>query len=544
MEKPDLRYLDPDLFPPKYKFVDHSLEGRKVTQEEWSVLKATFNSPRKRLNTLYSIVDEAGDHIPFRMNWAQEVLYLNLWYQNLILKARQFGITTWWCLFGLDLCLFNSNTHALIIAHNKEDAEEFFHNKIRFAYNNLHPQLQKMVQADTRRAGQMRFSNGSSIRVATSGRSGTYQLVHISEMGKICSKYPDKATEIVSGTLNAIHATRGQILGVESTAEGREGYFYDWCQESEAIALDPNADLTKMDMKFFFFPWYKNQLNRLDPTGIAIPPYLRDYFAELKAKHKISLDAHQKAWYVKKIAKMGEELMWREHPSISEECFYAALKGAYFKEEIKKARIDGRICKVRHNPNYLVNTYWDLGVNDTNSIWFTQNVGREIRVIDYYQNSDHGLLHYAQVLDKKRDELNYRYGKWVAPHDIMQREYTTGKTRLETARDMGITFKVASRTSKQYQIEAARACFPYCVFDKELCDEGIKCLESYQKEWNDKTGAYKNNPLHNWASNGADAFLTMAISHSFTADEGWYVGKDPQAVRQKSRMRSNKKGWT
>jgi hypothetical protein len=521
--------------------VNPYLKGHEVTPDEWSKISGILKDQRTRLNTLYQITTEKGERIPFKMNRAQEILYLNMWYNNIVLKARQFGITTYECLFGLDLCMFNSNTHALIIAHNREDAEEFFHNKIRFAYNHLHPKLQDMVKADTRRAGQMRFDNGSSIRVATSGRSGTYQMVHVSEFGKICAKYPEKATEIVSGSLNTVHV--GQIVSIESTAEGREGYFYDWCDEAEKIHLDPNSHLSKMDFRFFFFPWYQNPLNWLDPDGVVIPPYIRDYFTELKGKHGIQVNAGQMAWYTKKIGKMGEELMWREHPSISEECFYAAIKGSYFKEEIKQARIEGRICKVPFNPNYMVHTFWDLGVNDTNSIWFIQSVGREIRVIDYYQNSDVGLLHYAKKLDEKREEFGYRYGKWIAPHDMMVREYTTGKTRLETARGMGITFEVASRTSKQYQIESTRAILPYCVFDKEMCDDGLKCLESYQKEWNDKTGAYKNTPLHNWASNGADAFMLIGIHHNFE-DAGWYRGKDTTDLKMKSRMKAKSKGWT
>jgi hypothetical protein len=500
-------------------------------------LSKILASQRSRIDNLYYIKDADGNHIRFNLNWAQKNIYLGMWYFNLVLKARQLGVTTFSCIFGLDLCLFNSNTQALIIAHNLDEAEEFFHQKVKYAYDNLPQGIQAAVEADTKRANRLRFSNGSSIRVATSGRSGTFQFIHISEFGKICAKYPDKANEIVSGTLNAIHP--GKIVIIESTAEGREGHFYDYSQVAQKLQ-DTSAKLTALDPKFFFFAWWKNPLNYLDPDGVVFYEHNRQYFDELKVKHGIKLSEGQKAWYVKKLAQLGQDLMWQEHPSIPEEAFYAAIEGSYFKTQIKKMRLEQRITSVPWNESYLVDTWWDLGYNDTNAIWFTQDIGRELRVIDYYENSGEGLLHYINYL---RDEKPYRYGKHTAPHDIMVHEYTSGKTRKAFAKNHGFNFQVAPRVSKESQIEASRMFLGIVYIDEEKCDRGLACLESYRKEWDEKRGTYKKKPLHDWASNGADAFHTMSIKHRFRTQ---IQNMRDSMERRSSRhgQKKNPKGWT
>jgi hypothetical protein len=503
-------------------------------------LRKVLASQRSRLDNLYWIKDATGNRIKFNMNWAQKNIYLGLWYFTNVLKARQLGVTTFSCIFGLDLCMFNSNTQALIVAHNKDDAEEFFHQKVKYAYDNLPEPLRLARPVDTKRTNRLRFDNGSSIRVATSGRSGTFQFIHISEFGKICAKYPEKAKEIVSGTLNAIHP--GQIVIIESTAEGREGYFYDYCEIGQKNEQS-GAKLTALDPKFFFFPWWKNTLNVLDPEGVNLYAHNVKYFEELEVKHGINLTAHQKAWYAKKLAQMGQDLMYQEHPSIPEEAFYAAIEGAYFKEQMKKLRRERRICSVPYNPAYLVDTWWDLGYNDINAIWFTQNVGRELHVIDYYENSGEGLLHYINYLNDLKEDKEYRYGLHTAPHDILVHEYTSGKTRKAFARESGLNFKVCSRTSKDSQIEASRRMLGIVLIDEIECDRGLKCLESYRKEWDEKKGTYKNKPYHDWASNGADAFHVLSIAHKWAANAAQLAGL-MEARSARHGEKKNPKGWT
>ena len=186
-----------------------------MTNEE--KLAKHLGSQTWRLNNLYWIVDKSGQRVKFQPNIQQQALLSGMWYLNLVLKARQLGMTTFILIFMLDRCLFNSDTKAGVIAHNREDAQKFFREKLKYAYDNLPDWLKSELAAKSDRAGELVFTNGSSITVGTSMRSSSLQYLHISEFGKVCAKYPDKAREIVTGALNAVEA--GQFVFIESTAE-------------------------------------------------------------------------------------------------------------------------------------------------------------------------------------------------------------------------------------------------------------------------------------------------------------------------------------
>ena len=192
-----------------------------------------FHDPRWRLSNLYTITDKSGQRVPFRPNTAQLALLDDLHTANIILKARQLGFTTLCCLIYLDACIFTPNTRAGVIAHKLDDAKVIFRDKIKYPYDQLDEGLRAAVPAVQDSADTLTFGNNSSIRVSTSMRSGTLQYLHVSEFGKICAQYPDKAREIVTGALNTVEA--GQFIVIESTAEGQEGAFYRMCQEARTF---------------------------------------------------------------------------------------------------------------------------------------------------------------------------------------------------------------------------------------------------------------------------------------------------------------------
>ena len=140
-----------------------------TTKNQITVAQKLLADPKWRLNNLYNIVDKQGHKAIFKLNWAQEELYNDMWYCNLILKARQLGISTFVCLLFLDRCLFNSNVSAGIIAHTLEDAQQIFR-RVKFAYDSLPEELRWLVTADNDTSQMLKFSNGSSLRVGTSLR--------------------------------------------------------------------------------------------------------------------------------------------------------------------------------------------------------------------------------------------------------------------------------------------------------------------------------------------------------------------------------------
>lgn len=437
------------------------------------------------------------------MNWAQKELYQNLWYCSIILKARQLGISTFVSLLFLDRCLFNSNCSAGIICHTREDAEQLF-KRVKFSYDALPEEIKALRSATTDSARELVFTNGSALRVGTSMRGQSLNYLHISEFGKICAQYPEKAREVVTGSLNAVGV--GQHVIIESTAEGRSGHFYELCKLSQPMQ-DAKQKLTPLDFKFFFFSWWKHPDYNINPEGVPIPQDLRDYFQSLADNEKINLTLGQKAWYSKKYLTQSLD-MKREYPSTPKEAFEVANEGLYYGALITRARSEGRIRKVYYEESLPVFTAWDLGYSDSTSIFWYQVAGQEIHVLEYLEDSGKPLTYYLKLVKDKP----YNYGKHFAPHDIAVHEYIHGASRIEVARQHGINFTQAPKLSLIEGIDAVRNMLNRCIFDEEKCAIGIRMLESYKRAWDDKNGCWKEDPVHSEASHGADAFRMLALS--------------------------------
>ena len=491
-----------------------------------------LQSRKWRLNNLYWIINQKGERVKFKLNKAQKMLLNNLHRQNIILKARQLGFTTFICIFALDLILFNSNVRAGILAHEKTAATAIFQDKIKYPYSQLPPELKEKLPALKDDAGELRLVNNSSVRVATSLRSGTYQLVHVSEHGKICAKYPVKAEELKTGTLEALH--EGSFLFIESTAEGDFGDFHDWCEDAEKLknsGIEPGA----MELKFHFFSWFEKDDNRTDPEAINVEQKYVDevnlYCDKLEDQLGVKLDFEQRAWYaVKKHGSKGlKDKMTQEHPSTPSEAFYKPVEGAYYARLLGEARDEGRIKRVTCDGQFPVYTFWDLGVADSTTIWFVQFIETDIRVIDYYEDSGKALHHYIRLVKNKP----YVYGDHFAPHDIRVRSYSTGVSRWQTAKQLGITFKIVEAESVADGIDAVRGILPLCWFDSENCKTGRKSLKAYRKEWNERLGKFNDKPLHDWASHAADSFRYMAVVYRYGRISGRFHNPQLAAAEQR-----------
>jgi len=453
----------------------------------------------------YKVQDESGEAVPFRLRPLQEKFLLEQHGFDLLLKARQLGFTTVIQLDYLDDCLFIPNTAAGVIAHNREDAEAFFNNKIRFAYDNLPPEFKAIVPATQDSTRQLRFGNGSSIRVGTSLRSSTFQRLHISEYGKLCAKFPDKAREVKAGALNTVHV--GQKIRIESTAEGHSGHFYELCKKAQDRQRGEEF-LTELDFKFHFYGWHLDPKYQLG-SDVTETREQTEYFDKL-ASQGIILTRQQRGWYVKK-AEQQDEDMKREFPSTPDEAFEASVEGAYLSKQMAKMRVEKRICKIPIL-DIPVDTSWDLGVNDSTCITFWQTVGMERRAIDYYENSGEGWSYYAKVLSDK----GYNYGHHYGPHDIEQRMLgLVAETRRQKAEEAGIRpWEVVPRIPEEIAgIDASRAFLAQVWIDEERCSRLLECLDNYRKDWDDRYGVFKDHPRHDEYSHGYKSFETYAVGN-------------------------------
>lgn len=476
-----------------------------------------------RLNNLYHIIDEQGQDVLFKMRPAQDRFFDVMHYYNIILKARQLGFTTLIDLIGLDMVLFRKNFTAVIIAETKEKAADIFEKKVVYPYEHLPVELRNWCPVTTQtRNGEMTFANGSMIKVMVSARSGTCQFLHVSEYGPVCAKQPAKAREIKTGSLPAVHA--GGFCFVESTAMGNSGYFYDMVQAANAKHL-AGRQHSAQEFMLHFFPWHENPEYVANPETVIIPSRLLAYFDDLYCRHGIALTEEQMAWYAIQESTLHED-MWAEFPSYVDEAFKVAQDGSYYARAFQDIYRNNRICSVPYEANLPVYTAWDLGMSDETAIWFFQFYGKEIRVIDYYENNGEGLGHYANVLR----ERNYKYARHFAPHDIAVRELGSGISRMETARKLGIRFdRIPTNVDVMGGIENCREMLQYCWFDEVKTEAGRKCLEAYKKEWDEKHACYKTQPLHDWSSHGADAFRTAA--------QAWKMGFCQDASASGSRIK-------
>lgn len=228
------------------------------------------------------------------------------------------------------------------------------------------------------------------------------------------------------------------------------------------------------------------------------------FFAQYKASETGLIDA-------KELALARQDMTQDEYDQEYECSFEASVKGAIFAREIVQAKQDNRITRVPYDPVLRVDTDWDLGVGDATAIWFSQTLYTgEVRLIDYYEASGHGLQHYVNVLTQKP----YAYGQHWAPHDIQVKELGTGRSRLEAAMSLGLNFQVGPKVETlEDGIHAARMLFPRCWIDAEKCAAGIEALQNYKWDYNTRINEFKAIPVHDRWSHGADAFRGLAYRH-------------------------------
>ena len=193
--------------------------------------------------------------------------------------------------------------------------------------------------------------------------------------------------------------------------------------------------------------------------------------------------------------------------------FEAAIMGAYYGQEMRRITDLDRITTVDYDPMFPCHTAWDLGFNDSTSIWWFQVVYGEIRVLDHHSSNGQAVPFYTGLLAQKEDEFGYKYGYHYLPHDARAKTMASGgKSIIEQfATKIDIKhLKIVPNLSIQDGIQATRLALTRTWFDNR-CEEGIECLRQYQREWNDDKKCFNDRPKHDFTSHSADAFRYLAI---------------------------------
>lgn len=473
-----------------------------------SAALAALKDPLWRLDHLYRITDRRGRAIPFRMNPQQrrvaEAVYRDGVRRIVVLKARQLGFSTLFELMGLDYVLWNANRQASICADTADNAKKLLRSKVHFAYDALPEPLRAGAAALRRSESALILENKSALYAATRVRSGTNQFLHISEFGKIAHKDPERAREIRDGAFPTVPLDG--VIAVESTFEGgKGGLFY---QLLKTAMETPPERRTRADFAFMFFPWFDEPSYALEGGDGALAPDTREYFRRLSLRLEgRAFSFPQQLWYDRQKALLGQAVK-KEYPSTPEEAFEAPVEGAIYADILWRLRAKGRVCDFEWDRRLPVFTFWDIGWSDSTAVWFVQMCGREIHFIDFYENAGQPCAHYVrQVLAKP-------YGVCTAylPHDADAKEKGSGLSYREQMAAAGMPrCRVIPRTRDKWAgINDLRALLERAWLHAGNCARGIECLEAYRKRRNDKLGVYEEEPVHDWASNAADAARMVA----------------------------------
>ena len=301
--------------------------------------------------------------------------------------------------------------------------------------------------------------NGARIMLLSSENPDSIRGIYLD--GCIIDETAQINPALINEVITPALSDRKGFMILVGTPKGMANLFYDYYQKAQA------------DPKWFL---YKAKASE---TGIV---------------DKEELDAA--------LAVMGSQKYEQEF-----ECsFIGNIQGSIYGDVIASLDDKKQITRVPIDPAYPVNTAWDLGYNDQTAIIFFQQIGHNIHIVDYYENKNEAFPHYAQVLKEKDYIIEHNYG----PHDLDQTEFGTGKTRRETAYQMGLRFRVVPRMAIEDGIHAVKMVLPRCFIDVDNCGPLVNALRHYHRKFSDKERVYKIKPVHDWSSHAADAMRTLA----------------------------------
>lgn len=468
-------------------------------------------SKKWRLNNLYRIVDRSPNSIPFKLNYVQEDVLDNIHNRNLILKARQLGMSTFAVLYMLDEVLFTENLSAGIVSYSVEHAKHIFQKIIGHALETLPKEIKKLAGIIKHSAREITFNNGSSLRVDTTLRGGSYPLVLVSEFGKTCARNPQKAQEVITGTLQAV-SKDGTVI-IESTAEGAEGFYAEMIMGAYRRG---NEGISSLEYHLFFYPWMDEPTYALNEK-VDYDVTLTDYFNLIEKETGRSISQPQRNWYALQTKLLGNKVR-QEYCSTVPEAFLSSSDAFYFAEGINNAYKSDRCLYTPLYDSLLpLHVAMDIGVNDLTVLIFFQVVHGEVRIIDYYEDKNKGVDFYAKFL---LQDKRYLYNTIFLPHDSTKRDpldvsnsYERDFRRLFSS--TGTRFLVLKKMDVQMSISHSKIMLDRCVFNASKVKPLLDKMAKYRKKWSEPQGRYLETPQENEAEHYADAFryVCQAVGH-------------------------------
>lgn len=333
------------------------------------------------------------------------------------------------------------------------------------------------------------------------------QIEHLglSAVYRVTETYIEGIGEDNLGTLFTFHGLKHNIANIKSL----EGVDICWVEEAQVVSKTSWEVLIPTIRKEGSEIWIT-----FNPELESDETYRRFVLNPPSGSEVIEIGYQDNPWLPAVLRKEMEDLKAKDPDAWLHvwggKC-RATLSGAIYANEIRKALIEGRITKVPYNPAYPVHVIFDLGRSDLTAMWFQQTIGYEFRFIDYHEDSGHVFGHYLKILSEKP----YHWGTWWLPHDADHDTIAAEKNVRQQAQAVHRDVQIVPHLGPNaiyLGIEMARTIFDRCVFDEERCSDGLHALKHYVYKVNEATGVRSEEPLHNWASHGSDAFRYAAVA--------------------------------
>lgn len=462
-----------------------------------------------RLNNLYKIVDKFGERRTFVMNRSQFIVHAasQIHSRLLVLKSRQQGISTFELIDSFDDAIFRSTLNNGLMAQGTDEASTLLE-RTKFLWDEM-PEpvkdfLKRKVLKDNSK--EFTFNNKSTIFIRTSFRSATLQRLHISEYGKIANKYPDRARETKTGTLQTI--AKGNRITIESTAEGHNDFKLMW---DEAWKLfKSGGQFAPKDFYPVFLSWLEDPDCNEEMDQEVLPEH-EEYFDYLEKELKIQLTRTQKNFWIMQYRELAGDI-YQEYPATPEEAFRASKDGTYWsKPYMVKVIRNGQKRPHLYDPNLPVYVTVDAGMHDYFVFVFFQVFEKSIRIIGEFFHNNEVLGYYAKYLLEEIPK-EWQIETVYLPHDFGVRELgaeESGMTRQDQFALLGVTnTEILPKYAKANGIELVRTEMSNIYID-ESCEYLDKCFMGYSKKWDKKLLKWSDEDEKTEERHGADALRYM-----------------------------------
>jgi len=477
-----------------------------------------------RLDNLYTIEDKDGIKQLMKLNNSQiKVLKKFNHTRKIILKSRQQGISTLYLAYNLDSCIFGEGFSAGIQSYGQDESNKL-QRRAELMWDEFPQYLKDLlgIKMLTNNQKGMSFSNRSILKIGNF-RGDTLQSLHVSELGKIAKKFPEKAEELKKGAFQSVG--KNNKITIESTAEGKSGMFYDMWAQAELLQKTGRG-LGPFDFQAIFLSWMEDHDCNLDHET----PLTEDdekHLSKLEQELGIVLTKTQKWWYAAKKMELAAGFD-QEYPATPEMAFAQSVEGTYYANEFKTlVYVDNN-----YDPNLKVHSAFDLGMNDTFAIGFFQkHPDGHIELIGEYLNSGHGLEFYRDIFDALNKKFGWVHGETYVPHDSKVRELIADKTRWDALRELGFNPILVRKHRLADGIEATRQFLKNLRINRD-CEETIRAIQNYRKKYDAKYDVYLDTPVHDEHSHAADMIRYLAMGDKRRPITDMYV--TPQYISRTS----------